>query len=92
MTPKVVKESESRGAAEFWMGIGTDIGEIKATVNALSSEFHKFTSNEFHEICRKQEELENQLNSTIKTTGIIIGITMILWTIANVCLHAFKIL
>ena len=91
MTPTKAMQS-GQASAEFWMQMGRDMGEMKSSLQDLTKAFEKFCSNEFHEICKKQDEMEERLNAIIKTTGIIIAVATIGWTVANVLLHVFRVL
>ena len=90
--PESVKESKAHAQALFWMQMGKDIGELNKGLQDLSGTFVKFCNNEFHSVVQKQEEMEEKLNKSIVTTGIIVGTSMVVWTIANVLLHIFKVL
>ncbi len=92
--PKTLKNGNggTQAVAEFWMQMGRDLGEMKASLTDLNESFRKFCGNEFHEVVEKQDELEERLNSVIKTTGVIVGVASIGWLVANVLLHLFKVL
>lgn len=86
MTPGAIKQAGARESAEFWMQMGKDLGEMKASLKDLSEAFQKFCGNEFHEVCRKQDEMEERLGEVLTKTKVIMAVAMVLWTIANVAL------
>ena len=90
--PESVKEAKAHAQALFWMQMGKDIGELNKGLQDLAGAFSKFCSNEFHSVVQKQEEMEQKLNDTIKNTGIIMGSSIVLWTVANILLHVFKVI